>query len=146
MPYAKIKDGISNARSARYMRVSRRSVNDWVKRFKQEGIDGLKKAALRATHYQMNNYRLRSYVLDNSIKPSDGWLKVSFYFVNTSRHRRTIELFTHIHRLIVKPDLNIVTGKQHYRRIRSVTPLGSDNSISHECGVRTQLKLLLVAE
>ena len=37
-----IRDGANRAEAAQYLKVNRRMVNDWVKRFFNEGLDGLK--------------------------------------------------------------------------------------------------------
>ncbi|HEY7865602.1 MAG TPA: helix-turn-helix domain-containing protein [Psychromonas sp.] len=42
LAHSHIKDGANNKQTAKYLKVSRRSLNDWVKRFNAEGIDVLK--------------------------------------------------------------------------------------------------------
>jgi len=38
-----IKEGTNRAQVAIYLKVSRKSVNDWAKKFYENGLDGLKK-------------------------------------------------------------------------------------------------------
>jgi transposase len=37
-----IKNGVNRTQTAKYLQVSRRMVNEWVKRFNEEGLEGLK--------------------------------------------------------------------------------------------------------
>jgi transposase len=75
-----IKDGANKTQTAKYLKVSRRSVNDWVKRFNAEGLDGLREklrsgrpCSLSAKQLQL----LKIYIQENSIKPNGGRLKAS---------------------------------------------------------------------
>jgi len=42
MALSHIKSGANNTQAARNLHISRRIVNDWVKRFYEQGLDGLK--------------------------------------------------------------------------------------------------------
>ncbi|MBA6265906.1 helix-turn-helix domain-containing protein, partial [Colwellia sp. MB02u-12] len=42
MALSHIKGGANNSQTARNLHISRRIVNDWVKRFYEQGLDGLK--------------------------------------------------------------------------------------------------------
>jgi transposase-like protein len=53
-----IKSGVNNRQTARNLHISRRIVNDWVKRFYEHGLDGLKKIALVDLVISMNNSSL----------------------------------------------------------------------------------------
>ncbi|MFT6194228.1 MAG: transposase-like protein [Cognaticolwellia sp.] len=50
-----IKSGVNNRQTARNLHISRRIVNDWVKRFYEHGLDDLKKIALVDLVISMNN-------------------------------------------------------------------------------------------
>jgi transposase len=43
MALSHIKDGANNTQPARHLHIGRRIVNDWVKRFYEQGLDGLKR-------------------------------------------------------------------------------------------------------
>jgi len=75
-----IKDGANNTQTAKYLKVSRRSVNDWVKRFNTEGIDGLKEKSRSGRPCSLSVKQLQQlkiYIQENSIKPNGGRLKAS---------------------------------------------------------------------
>jgi transposase len=42
MALSYIKNDANRTQTAKYLQVSRRMVNEWVKRFNEEGLDGLK--------------------------------------------------------------------------------------------------------
>ena len=70
-------EGHSRAQIAKYLKVSRLSVNKWVKAYLDDGIDGLKDKPRsgrpsRLTLDELN--RVKGYVTDNAVKSSDGRL------------------------------------------------------------------------
>lgn len=77
---AHIKDGANNTQTAKYLKVSRRSVNDWVKRFNEEGLDGLKEKPRSGRPCSLSPKQLQQlkiYIQENSIKPNGGRLNAS---------------------------------------------------------------------
>ncbi|MBM7073993.1 IS630 family transposase [Shewanella sp. 202IG2-18] len=112
-----VKDGASNAQAARYMKVSRRSVNNWVKRFKKEGIDGLKEKPRSGRRIALSNeqlQQLKSYVLDNNIKASGGRLKASL-LIHYIKDNFDVEYkISNIYRLLHHLDLRWITSRSRH--------------------------------
>ncbi|TEW55677.1 transposase [Psychromonas sp. RZ22] len=66
-----IQDGASNTQTARYLKVSRHSVNNWVKQFNEEGIAGLKEKSRsgRPSRLSPNQQKqLSIYIRESNIK------------------------------------------------------------------------------
>ena len=74
-----ITDGANNTQTARNLHISRRIVNNWVKRFYEQGLVGLKekpRAGRPCNQNEQQLSQLSQYIHDNSIKPKDERLKV----------------------------------------------------------------------
>lgn len=72
-----IKDGANRAQTAIYLKVSRKAVNDWVKKFYENGFDGLKEQPRTGRPCNLTAEQLitfKEYVTRNSIKPNGGRL------------------------------------------------------------------------
>ena len=72
-----IRDGANRAETAKYLKVNRRMVNDWAKRFFNEGLDGLKEKPRtgrpkKLTSEQLNQFS--EYVRNEAVKPQGGRL------------------------------------------------------------------------
>ena len=77
MALSHIKEGANNAQAARNLHISRRSVNDRVKRFYENGLDGLKEKPRSGRPCALNGSQLAQlgeYVRNNSIKENGGRL------------------------------------------------------------------------
>jgi len=77
---AHIKDGANRTETAKFLKISRRSVNDWVRRFYSDGLEGIKdkpRSGRPCALCEKQLALLKKYVLDNSIKPDGGRLKAS---------------------------------------------------------------------
>jgi len=72
-----IKDGVNRAKTAIYLKISRKAVNDWSKKFYENGLDGLKEQPRIGRPCHLTAEQLitfKDYVLKNSIKPNGGRL------------------------------------------------------------------------
>ena len=72
-----IKDGANRAQTAIYLKLSRKAVNDWAKKFYENGLDGLKEQPRTGRPCHLTAQQLMSlkeYILQNSIKPNGGRL------------------------------------------------------------------------
>lgn len=72
-----IKDGADRAQTAIYLKISRKAVNDWAKKFYENGLDGLKEKARAGRPCKLTAEQLitfKEYVIENSIKPNGGRL------------------------------------------------------------------------
>lgn len=72
-----IKDGASRAQAALYLKASRKSVNDWAKRFYEKGLDGLEEQPRTGRPCYLTAEQraaFKEFVTQNSIKPNGGRL------------------------------------------------------------------------
>ena len=72
-----IKDGANRAQTATYLKISRKAVNDWAKKFDENGLDGLKEQPRAGRPCSLTAEQLitlKEYVTKNSIKPNGGRL------------------------------------------------------------------------
>lgn len=72
-----IKGGADRAQTAIYLKTSRKAVNDWAKKFYENGLEGLKEQTrvgrpCKLTAEQLISFK--EYVTKNSIKPTGGRL------------------------------------------------------------------------
>jgi transposase len=78
MALSHIKNGDNRTQTAKYLQVSRRMVNEWVKRFNEEGLDGLKEKPRSGRPRALSTEqlkKLKAYVVSHAIKPGGGRLK-----------------------------------------------------------------------
>jgi transposase len=80
MALSHINNGINRTQTAKYLHVSRRMVNEWVKRFNEKGIDGLiekpRSGRPRALSTEQLE-KLKESVVSHAIKPDGGRLKAT---------------------------------------------------------------------
>jgi transposase len=80
MALSHINNGGNPTQTAKYLHVSRRMANEWVKRFNEKGIDGLiekpRSGRPRALSTEQLE-KLKEYVVSHAIKPDGGRLKVT---------------------------------------------------------------------
>ena len=72
-----IKEGADRTQATIYLKLSRRAVNDWAKKFYKNGLDGLKEQPRsgRPCHLTAEQLtKFKEYVTQNSIMPSGGRL------------------------------------------------------------------------
>ena len=77
MALSHIKEGASNAQTARNLHISRRIVNDWIKNFYAHGLEGLKEKPRSGRPSRLNEAQLTQlseYIRNNSTKESGGRL------------------------------------------------------------------------
>jgi transposase len=75
-----IKDGADRAQTAKYLKVSRKVVNDWAKIFFNEGLEELTektRAGRRSKLTENQLFELKEYVQLHSIKESGGRLNAA---------------------------------------------------------------------
>jgi len=74
---SQIKSGVNRAKTAIYLKISRKSVNDWSKKFYENGLDGLKEQPRIGRPCHLTTEQLitfKDHVSKNSIKPNGGRL------------------------------------------------------------------------
>ena len=75
-----IQAGANRTETAKYLKVSRRIVNDWVAKFYAQGLEGLVEKRRSGRPAVLDSEQLqqfKKYVIDNSIKNSGGRLKAT---------------------------------------------------------------------
>ena len=75
-----IQAGANRTKTAKYLKVSRRIVNDWVAKFYAQGLEGLVEKRRSGRPAVLDSEQLqqfKKYVIDNSIKNSGGRLKAT---------------------------------------------------------------------
>lgn len=73
-------DGKNRTEIAKFLKVSRTSVNQWVKAFLDSGLEGLIEKPHTGRPSQLNEQQLallKNYVIENAIKPNGGRLQGS---------------------------------------------------------------------
>ena len=103
MALSHIKDGANNTQTARNLHISRRIVNDWVKRFYEQGLDGLKEKPRSGRPCNLNEQQLSQlsqYIHDNSIKPKGGRLKAQTLVAYITQEFKVDYSIDNIYRLL----------------------------------------------
>ena len=112
-----IQSGTKQTKTASYLKVSRRIVNEWVKRFNEEGIEGLieKSRAGRPTKLDTEQLvKFQEYAQSYSIKESKGRLK-AIDFVNSIESEFGIKYSkTNIYRLLHKLNFPWITTRSRH--------------------------------
>lgn len=112
-----IKDGANNTQTAKYLKVSRRSVNDWVKRFNAEGIDGLKEKSRSGRPCLLSLkqlQKLKIFIQENSVKPNGGRLNASMV-LNYIENEFAVEYkLKNIYRLLHQLNFSWITSRSKH--------------------------------
>ena len=113
-------EGHSRSQIAKYLKVSRLSVNKWVKAYLDHGIDGLKDKPRsgrppRLTLAELNE--IKSYVTDNAVKSKGGRLQGKDIQEYIESSFNVIYQKTNIYHLLHKLNLSwITTRSMHPKR------------------------------
>jgi transposase len=98
-----INNGVNRTQTAKYLHVSRRMVNEWVKRFNEKGIDGLiekpRSGRPRALSTEQLE-KLKEYVVSHAIKPDGGRLKGTLVIAYIDQEFGVSYSLTNIYRLL----------------------------------------------
>ncbi|WP_158970245.1 IS630 family transposase [Paraglaciecola sp. L3A3] len=117
MALSHIQQGVNRTQAARYLHVSRRMVNEWVKRFNQDGLDGLKEkprsgrpCALSAEQLQT----LKIYIESHAIKPDGGRLKGTLIIDYVKQEFDITYGLTNIYRLLHQLGFSWITSRSKH--------------------------------
>jgi len=111
---AHIKDGANNTQAASYLKVSRRIVNDWVKRFNAGGIDALRERHRTGRRCSLSSEQLKQltqYIDKNSIKPSGGRLKATMLSTYIEEEFGVQYRISNIYRLLHQLKFSWITSR-----------------------------------
>ena len=112
-----IKSGANNTQTARNLHISRRIVNDWVKRFYEHGLDGLKEKPRSGRPCNLNEKQLSQlsqYIHDNSIKPKGGRLKAQVLVTYITQEFKVDYSIDNIYRLLHQLGFSWITSRSRH--------------------------------
>lgn len=111
---AHIKDGANNTQTANYLKVSRRTVNDWVKRFNSGGIDALREKHRTGRRSSLSCEQLKQlthYIEENSVKPNGGRLKATLLITYIEEEFSVRYRISNIYRLLHQLNFSWITSR-----------------------------------
>ncbi|MBA6296780.1 IS630 family transposase [Colwellia sp. MB02u-9] len=117
MALSHIKGGANNSQTARNLHISRRIVNDWVKRFYEQGLDGLKEKPRSGRPCNLNEQQLSQlsqYIHDNSIKPKGGRLKAQTLVAYITQEFKVDYSVDNIYRLLHQLGFSWITSRSRH--------------------------------
>jgi transposase len=111
---AHIKDGANKTQAASYLKVTRRIVNVWVKRFNDGGIDALKEKQHTGRPCALSSVQLEKlsgYISENSIKPNGGRLKATLLITYIEEEFGIKYRIANIYRLLHQLEFSWITSR-----------------------------------
>lgn len=114
---AHIQDGANKAQVARFLKVSRRSVNEWVQRFIDHGNNGLKektRSGRPSALTEIQLLQLKEYVEKNSIKENGGRLKGSLLVDYIEQEFGILYSLDNIYRLLHQLGFSWITSRSKH--------------------------------
>ena len=117
MALSHIKNGANNTQTARNLHISRRIVNDWIKRFYEHGLDGLKEKPRSGRPCNLNEQQLSQlsqYIHDNSIKPKGGRLKAQTLVAYIMQEFKVDYSIDNIYRLLHQLGFSWITSRSRH--------------------------------
>ena len=117
MALSHIKDGANNAQTARNLHVIRRIVNEWVKRFYEQGLKGLQEEPRSGRPCKLNNEQLTQlseYISNNSIKENGGRLKAQTIATYISKEFKVQYSVFNIYRLLHQLGFSWITSRSRH--------------------------------
>lgn len=117
MALSHIKNGANRTQTAKYLQVSRRMVNEWVKRFNEEGLDGLKEKPRSGRPRALSTEqlkKLKAYVESHAIKPNGGRLKGTLVIAYVEQEFGVSYSLTNIYRLLHQLGFSWITSRSRH--------------------------------
>lgn len=117
MTLAHIQDGANKAQTAKFLKVSRCTVNKWGQQFIHGGIDGLKEKPRSGRPSELSEAQLtqlKEYVITNSIKPTGGRLKGSLLVDYINQEFDILYSLDNIYRLLHQLGFSWITSRSKH--------------------------------
>ena len=117
MALSQIKEGANNSQTARNLHISRRIVNDWVKKFYEQGIDGLKEKPRSGRPCgldQQQLIQLSGYIQKTSIKVSGGRLKAQTLVTYIAQEFNIKYTIYNVYRLLHQLGFSWITSRSRH--------------------------------
>ena len=112
-----IKEGANRAKTAIYLKSSRKAVNDWAKNFYENGLDGLKEKPRTGRPCHLTPEQLitfKEYVIANSIKPNDGRLTGQYLVSYIKKEFGVTYCLDNIYRLLNSLRFSWITSRSKH--------------------------------
>jgi len=117
LAFSHIKDGASHTKAAEYLKFSRHIVNDWVRKFYAEGLEGLEEKSRAGRPCALSDDQLqesKSYVLARSIKETGGRITAQS-LVDYIQEKFQVEYGVHnIYRLLHQLNFSWITSRSRH--------------------------------
>lgn len=117
MALSHINNGVNRTETAKYLHVSRRMVNEWVKRFNEEGLDGLKEKPRTGRPRALTTEQLekfKAHVVSHAIKPNGGRLKGTLLITYIKKEFGVTYSLTNIYRLLHQLNFSWITSRSKH--------------------------------
>ena len=117
MALSHIKNGANKAQTARNLQISRRIVGDWVNRFYEAGLDGLKEKPRSGRPCQLTQVQLlqlKQFIHDNSIQPKGGRLKAQTLVSYIDQEFNVTYSIENIYRLLHQLGFSWITSRSRH--------------------------------
>lgn len=112
-----IKDGANHTNTAKYLKVSRRIVNDWVRRFNDEGLEGLKEKPRTGRPSGLSDNQLeqlKRHVLAHSIKETGGRINAQLLVEYIQENFQVDYGIHNVYRLLHQLNFSWVTSRSKH--------------------------------
>lgn len=117
MALSHIKEGANNSQTARNLHISRRIVNDWLKSFYAQGLDGLKEKSRSGRPSRLNEVqlaKLSEYIRNNSIKESGGRLNAQVLVNYIAQEFNLNYCVSNVYRLLHQLGFSWITSRSRH--------------------------------
>lgn len=117
MALSHIKEGANNSQTARNLHISRRIVNEWVKRFYEQGLEGLLEEPRSGRPCKLTKQQLAQlseYVRNNSVKENGGRLKAQTIVTYIAQEFQVKYCVFNIYRLLHQLGFSWITSRSKH--------------------------------
>jgi transposase len=118
-----IKDGADRTQTAKYLKVSRKVVNDWARKFFTEGIKGLNEKPRTGRRSKLSTAQLselKEYVQSHSIKENGGRLKAETLVSVINEKFKVKYSRTNVYRLLHALDFSWISRSRHPKESQEI--------------------------
>jgi transposase len=118
-----IKDGADRTQTAKYLKVSRKMVNDWARKFFTEGIKVLNEKPITGRHSKLLTARLselKEYVQSHSIKENGGRLQAEKLFSVINEKFKVKYSRTNVYRLLHALNFSWISRSRHPKQSQEI--------------------------
>jgi transposase len=117
MALSHIKEGANNTQTARNLHISRRIVNEWLKRFYEQGLDGLKEKPRSGRPCSLDQEQLTQlseFIQKTSIRESGGRLKAQTLVTYITKEFNIEYTIHNVYRLLHQLGFSWITSRSRH--------------------------------